>query len=66
MQYHITRLPFDDRVYSVVTDKGTCYDFRDFELKQRLLNLGVGDSTIAAVLDMEPNVTIAVHVPKAA
>jgi hypothetical protein len=66
MRFQITRLPSDDRVYSVVTENGTRYDFHDFELKQRLFNLGVGDSTVAAVLDAEPDATMTIQVGEAA
>jgi hypothetical protein len=66
MQLRITRLPSDDRTYSIATGSGTRYGVRDFELKRWLLNLGVGDSTIAAVLDIEPNETTTLQVAKAA
>ena len=53
-------------MYVVVTASGTRYGVRDFELKRWLLYLGVDDSTIAAVLDIDPNETMAVQVAKAA
>lgn len=66
MQLKITRLPSDDRTYSIVTGSGTRYGVQDSELKRWLLNLGVGDSTIAAVLDIEPNESTTLQVAKAA
>jgi hypothetical protein len=66
MQVDITRLPNHERMYVVVTASGTRYGVRDFELKRWLLYLGVDDSTIAAVLDIDPNETMAVQVAKAA
>jgi hypothetical protein len=66
MQLEMTRLPTDERTYVVLTAMGTRYGVRDFELERWLLNLGVGKSTIAAVLDVDPNETIAIQVAKAA
>lgn len=66
MQFQITRLPTDSRTYSVVTADGTRSGLRDFELKRWLLDLGVGDSTIAAVLDIDPNETMTVQVARIA
>ncbi len=65
MQLKITRLPSDDRVYSVVTGSGKRYGVQDFELKRWLLELGVGDSTIAAVLNTGPNETRTLQVANA-
>ncbi len=65
MQLNITRLPCDDRAYSIVMGSGTCHGVHDFELQLLLLNLGVGDSTIAAVLDIEPNETTTLQVADA-
>ncbi len=66
MRLEITRSPSDERTFSVETGGRTRPGVRDFELKQWLLNVGVGDSTIAAVLDMEPDVTMVVQVREAA
>lgn len=66
MQLKITRFPSDDRSYSVFTGNGTRYGVPDFELKRWLLDLGVGDSTIAAILDIEPNETMMVKVGRKA
>ncbi len=59
MLLKITCLPFDERAYSVDTGSGTRF-VRTPELKQWLLDLGVGDSTVAAVLDIAPNETMTV------
>ena len=66
MQLQITRLATDERRYSLDTGSGTRSGVRDFELKRWLLDLGVGDSTIAAVLDIETTETMAVRVAKVA
>jgi hypothetical protein len=66
MQLQITRLTSDDRSYSVITSSGNRYGIHDFELKQLLLNLGVGVSAIAAILDIDPNETMTVEVAEAA
>jgi len=66
MQFEITRLSTNERTYVVMTAMGTRYGVHDFELERWLRNLGVGDSTIAAVLDVDPNETIALQVAKAA
>ncbi len=66
MQLKITRLPSHERSYSVITASGNRYGVRDFELKRWLLELGIGDSTIAAVLDIEPNETRTIQAAKAA
>lgn len=62
MQLKVTRLPSDDRTYSIVTGSGTRYGIKDFELKRVLLDFGVGDSTIAVVLDTDPNETMTLEV----
>jgi hypothetical protein len=62
MQLQITRLPTDERTYSIDTGSETRSVVRDFELKEWLYELGIGDSTVAAVLDMEPNVTMVLQV----
>lgn len=61
MDLKITCLPFDERAYAIDSSSGTRY-VKAPELKQWLLDLGVGDSTIAAVLDIAPNETITVKV----
>jgi hypothetical protein len=66
MQLRITRLPSDERTYSTDAGGDNRSVVRDFELKQWLYKLGIGDSTVAAVLDMEPNVTMVLQVAKAA
>jgi hypothetical protein len=66
MQVQITRLPTDERTFSIDTGTETHSGVRDFELKDWLYELGVGDSTVAAVLDMERDVTMVLQVSKAA
>ncbi len=66
MQLQISRLPSDERTYSIDTGSETRSGVRDFELKAWLYELGVADSTVAAVLDMEPNLTMVLQVAKAA
>ncbi len=66
MQLRIKRLPSDDRTYSIVTGRGTLYGVHDFELERWLLNLGVNESIVAAVLDIEPNRTTTLQAEKAA
>jgi hypothetical protein len=62
MQLKITRLPSDDRVYTIASDSGNRYGVHDFELKRWLLYLGIDDSAIASVLDIEPNETTTLQV----
>jgi hypothetical protein len=71
MQLRITGQPSDDRIanyrlYSVITAGDTIYGLSDYELKDWRLSFAVGDSAIAAVLDIEPNETTAIQVAKAA
>ncbi len=66
MQLQITRIPSEEPTYSVVTGSGTRYDVHSSELKRWLVNLGVDDSTINAVLEKQPNETTTVRAEKAA
>jgi len=59
-------MSYDDRLYSIDTGNRTRPGIRASDLKQWLLNLGVGDSTIAAVLDMHTNETMTVKVAETA
>jgi hypothetical protein len=61
VELKITRLSADDRVYSISSDTGSRYGMQDFELKRWLIDLGAGDSTIAAVLDAEPHATMTIN-----
>ena len=61
MELKITCMPFDDRSYSIDSGSGARF-VKAPELKRWLLDLGVGDSTIATVLDISPNETITVTV----
>jgi hypothetical protein len=69
MQLQITRLPSElseEFTYSVVTGSGDRYDVRGSELERWLVNLGVDESTIGAVLHKEPNETTTILAGKAA
>ncbi len=65
MLLKITCLPFDERAYSVDTGSGTRF-IKAPELKQWLLDMGVGDSTVGAVLDIAPNETITIKIAEKA
>ena len=58
MELKITRFFPDDRMYSMASGKVTHSVVDAFALKQWLLDIGFGDSTIAAVLDMSPMETM--------
>ncbi len=66
MRLQITRLPSNHRTYSIVTSGGNRYGVDDSELERWLLNLGVDDSIVSAVLDIEPNQTTTLQTEKAA
>jgi hypothetical protein len=61
MQVRITRLSPDDPSYAIDFGNGTRF-VTVAELKRRLLDLGVGNSTIAAVLDFGPSQTMTIEV----
>lgn len=65
MQIRITRLASDERMYSICTKSGTHY-VPAHELKKWLLDVGAGNASIVAVLDIEPNETMTVQLAKAA
>jgi len=65
MQFTIRRLLSENASYSVHTSSGTPYGMRAPDLKRWLLKLGVGESTIAAVLDIQPTKTATLQVAKA-
>jgi hypothetical protein len=63
MELNISRLTFDDaRLYLIDSGKGDSSGMQAPGLKAWLLDLGVGDSTIASVLDMSPNESMCVKV----
>ncbi len=69
MQLQITRLPSEPSEevnYSVVTGSGNRYGVSGSELKRWLVNLGVDETTITAVLEKPPNETTTVRAEKAA
>ncbi len=69
MQLQITRLPSEPSEhvnYSVVTGSGSRYDVRGYELQRWLINLGVDEATVTAVLHKEPNETTTILAGKAA
>lgn len=65
MELKITRQTFDEQVYLIDSGRGGRF-VKAPELKQRLLDLGIGDSTIAAVLDISPNETVRLTVAEKA
>jgi hypothetical protein len=63
MELSISSLTFDDaRFYLIDSGKGDVSGVQTLGLKAWLLNLGIGDSTIATVLDMSPNETMSIKV----
>ncbi len=64
MQLQITRLPSEECSYSIITSGGKHYIVRGSELERWLLNLGVNESIVDAVLDIEPNQTTTLHAEK--
>jgi len=66
MELKITRLTPDERFYLIDSGEGSSLGMQASELKGWLLDLGIGDSTIAAVLDMSPNETMLFKVEKRA
>jgi hypothetical protein len=61
----VTRFTYDDaRLYSVELCGGNRPGMSADELKCWLLDLGLGDSTIAVVLDISPGESITVDVPE--
>ena len=65
MKLKVTRFSHADaRLYSVEFGGRTRPGMKDAELKNWLLDLGVGDSTIAAVLDIAPSESITVYIPE--
>ena len=65
MQLKITRLAPAGIWYAIDIGRGTRFAHASV-LKRRLLDLGIGDSTIAAVFDMSPKETMTVNVPEKA
>ena len=66
MELTITRLASDDRRYSIVSNAINRYGVQAQELKTCLLNMGLGTSTVAYILEIEPNETTKVEVTRAA
>lgn len=66
MQLQITRLPSEERKYLVVTGAGKQYGVDDSVLRRWLLSLGVEESTVDAVLRIEPTQTTTIRAEKAA
>ncbi len=66
MELMITRLASDDRRYSIVSSNINRYGVQAQELKTWLLNLGLGASKVAYVLEIEPNETAKIQIAKAA
>jgi predicted small metal-binding protein len=64
MKLSITRLSYDERLYSIDSAAGTRYGMKAAELARWLRGLRVADSAISAVLDIAPNETILVGVPQ--
>jgi hypothetical protein len=61
MELTMTRLSGDEPCYTINIGQAKRF-CNAAQLKQRLLDLGVGDSTIAAVLDLGPNEMMTVQV----
>lgn len=66
MELKITRLASDERCYLIDSGAGTISAMEASGLKEWLLDVGIGDSAIAAVLDMSPNETMLFTVDKKA
>ncbi len=65
MNLKVTRFSrVDARLYSVEYGMGICPGMTAAEVKNWLFDLGVGDSDIAAVLDMEPSESVTIDVPE--
>jgi hypothetical protein len=63
MELKITRLLLDKASFYVIdNNEGTSSGMQLSELKAWLLDLGVDDSTIADVLDLNPNESMSVQV----
>jgi hypothetical protein len=61
MNLKIIRLSSDERFYFIVYDWGSRSGMRASHLKTFLLDIGIEDSTIAAVLNMSPNETMSIY-----
>ena len=62
MELTITRLASDESFYLIDSGEGSISGMQASGLKERLLELGIGDSEIAAVLDLSPNESIKLSV----
>ena len=60
MNLKITCLSSEERFYLIVSDLGSRLGVPASRLKAFLLDVGIENSTIAAVLDMSPNQTMSV------
>lgn len=58
MELKITRLASDEPGYVIESAEGVALGMEASELKTWMLDIGMGDSTVAAVLDMSPNETM--------
>lgn len=66
MDLKITRVEFDERFYLMDCGDGGISGMKPSGLKAWLVDVGMGDSTIATVLDMSPNETMAFNIDKKA
>ncbi len=66
MRLTIRRLPSEKPSYSIDTGSGIRYGVQPIALKRWLLKLGVGDSTIAKLLDIQSTKTATIEIAKAA
>ncbi len=65
MNLKVTRFSrVDARLYSVEFGLGLCPGMTALELRNWLVNLGVGDVIIASILDIGPNQSISIEVPE--
>jgi len=55
VELRITRLPSDEACYLVDSGRGSVMGMEASELKTWMFDIGLGDATVAAVLDMSPN-----------
>jgi hypothetical protein len=66
MELIIRRAATGERLFSIQSGSRTQFGLQPFELKQQLLDLGIGDSTIATTLDLGPDESIIVKVAEKA
>jgi hypothetical protein len=66
MEITISRIASDKRLYSIQSDSSTRYGVPLFEIKEQLLDFGIGYSTIIAVSDLEPDESVTVRIAEKA